>query len=68
MEERPVTKREDVLVTHDPDGNERRVRVKLPPGMKLDPIKATTESKPRPAPADDPRPAFHKNVGGPYAV
>ena len=64
MEHRPVAKHEPVLVTHDPDGKERRVRVKLPPGMKIDPIKATTEAKPQPAPADDPRSSFNKNTGG----
>jgi hypothetical protein len=36
--------------------------------MRIDPMKATTEAKPKPAPADDPRPAFHKDVGGPYAI
>ena len=61
---------------HQPDNRERvlktrdgqKFKVKLPPGMRIDPVKETTEAKPQPAPADDPRPTFHKNVGGPYAV
>jgi hypothetical protein len=60
--------RKRVLKTVDAQGNELVVNVKLPPGMRIDPVKATTEAKPQPAPADDPRPPFHKNVGGPYAV
>jgi hypothetical protein len=60
---------------HEPDNRKRELKtesgqkfkVKLPPGMEIEPLGATTEAKPKPAPADDPRPAFHKNVGGPYA-
>jgi hypothetical protein len=60
--------RKRVLKTTDAEGNELVVNVKLPPGMSLDPVKATTEAKPKPPQADDPRPSFHRNVGGPYAV
>jgi hypothetical protein len=42
-------------------------RVSLPGGVRIDPLKATTEAKPRPQPADDPRSALGRNVGGPYA-
>ena len=46
-------------------GKERqKFKVKLPPGMKIKPIRATTEAKPQPAPADDPRSSFDKNTGG----
>ena len=31
------------------------------------PLGSTQEAKPRPSPADDPRPAFWRDVGGPYA-
>ena len=61
---------------HEPDNRKRELKtqsgqkfkVKLPPGMEVKPLGATTEAKPKPAPADDPRPAFHKNVGGPYGA
>ena len=42
-------------------------RVALPPGVRIDPVKETTEARPRPPQADDPRPAFFRDVGGPYA-
>jgi hypothetical protein len=42
-------------------------RVTLPPGMRIDPLKTGAEAKPRPAEAPDPRPAFFRDVGGPYA-
>jgi len=43
------------------------VRVALPEGMRRDPTSATTETKPEPQQADDPRPAYWRDVGGPYA-
>jgi hypothetical protein len=68
MQHRPNERQKQVLKTTDEHGNERVVHVKLPPGLRIDPLKATTEAKPKPVPADDPRPPFHKDVGGPYAV
>jgi len=68
MQHQPNQRQKHVLRTTDEDGNERVVHVKLPPGMRIDPMKATTEAKPKPAQPDDPRPSFHRNVGGPYAV
>lgn len=41
-------------------------RVALPPGLRVDPVKETTEARPRPELAPDPRSAFIRNVGGPY--
>jgi hypothetical protein len=38
------------------------VKVKMPPGMRVDPLKATVESKPKPAQPDDPRPANVQNI------
>ena len=67
MQHRPDARQKHVLRTTDEDGNERVVNVKLPPGVRIDPMTATTEAKPKPAPADDPRPAFFRDVGGPYA-
>jgi hypothetical protein len=60
---------------HQPDNRERvlktrdgqKFKLKLPPGMRLDPVKESTEAKPQPAPADDPRSTFHRNTGG-YAA
>jgi hypothetical protein len=40
-------------------------RVSIPGGVRLDPLKGTVESKPQPE-APDPRPAFFRDVGGPY--
>jgi len=42
------------------------VRLAIPGGVRLDPLHAAVESRPRPQPADDPRPLFDKNVGGPW--
>ena len=57
---------------HEPDNRKRELKtqngqkfkVKLPPGMDIKPLGATTEAKPKPAPADDPRSSFTKNAGG----
>lgn len=40
------------------------VKVGLPPTGRVDPLKATTESKPRPPQADDPRTLHSRIVGG----
>jgi hypothetical protein len=50
------------------DGDWQVVRMAIPGGVRLDPLKAAVESRPRPQPAEDPRPLFDKNVGGPWAV
>jgi hypothetical protein len=43
-------------------------RVPVPPGARIDPLKATVETKPRPPTPDDPRTAFERNVGGNYLI
>jgi hypothetical protein len=43
------------------------VRISLPPGMRIGAVKETIEAKPRPDQAPDPRPAFFRDVGGPYS-
>ena len=62
---------------HEPDNRKReflktesgqKFKVKLPPGMEIKPLGETTEAKPKPTPADDPRPSFDKNIGGPYGA
>jgi hypothetical protein len=38
------------------------VKVRLPEGIRRDPLKATTEAKPKPPQADDPRPSSFRQV------
>jgi hypothetical protein len=52
-------------VARERDGAWEVARISLPAGMRIDPVSETVESKPKPQ-ADDPRPAFERNVGGPY--
>ena len=40
------------------------VKVALPPGMTVDPLKETTEAVPKPPQPDDPRPANERNAPG----
>jgi hypothetical protein len=42
------------------------VRMAIPGAIRLDPLTTTTEARPQPAPADDPRTSFDRNVGGPW--
>ena len=42
------------------------VKVGIPPTGRVDPLKATTEAKPKPPQPEDPRSAYDRNVGGPY--
>jgi hypothetical protein len=44
------------------------VKVKMPPGMRVDPLKTTAEAKPKPPEPDDPRSSYERNVGGPWAI
>jgi hypothetical protein len=48
------------------DGSWDVVRLGIPGGPRLDPLKATVESRPQPEPREDPRPLYDKNVGGPW--
>jgi hypothetical protein len=38
------------------------VKVRVPGGARRDPLEATTEAKPKPPQADDPRPAIFQNI------
>jgi hypothetical protein len=49
------------------DGEWTVVSLSLPRGRTVKPLKATTEAKPEPAQPDDPRPAYWRDVGGPWA-
>jgi len=42
------------------------VKVAMPGGASIDPLKATVETKPKPPQPDDPRSAYERNVGGNY--
>ncbi len=53
-------------IVNETEGGWTVARVALPPGLRVDPVKETTESRPRPPQAPDPRSAFIRNVGGPY--
>ena len=53
-------------IARERDGAWEVARISLPPGMKIDPVTETTEAKPKPPQPGDPRPAFERNVGGPY--
>jgi hypothetical protein len=47
------------------EGEWEVVRISIPGAVRIDPLKEGVESKPRPE-APDPRPAFFRDVGGPY--
>jgi hypothetical protein len=49
------------------DGAWSLVRVPKLPGANIDPLKATTEAKPKPSLPDDPRSSYVQNIGGPWA-
>jgi len=49
------------------DGAWAVARVTVPGGVRTDPLKEAVAAKPRPPEAPDPRSAFIRNVGGPYA-
>ncbi len=42
------------------------VKVAMPGGASIDPLKATVETNPKPPEPDDPRSAYERNVGGNY--
>jgi hypothetical protein len=50
------------------DGEWQVIRVPLPPGARIDPLKATTEAKPKPPQPDDPRSQLSKDTGGMYGA
>ena len=51
------------LARPDADGLWSVVKIGLPPGDRIDPLRATMETKPRPPHADDPRSGHGRNVG-----
>jgi hypothetical protein len=49
------------------DGGWEVAKIKVPAGLRLGSLKETVETKPKPPEPDDPRPAYWRNIGGPYA-
>jgi hypothetical protein len=41
-------------------------RLAIPGGVRLGPLHEAVESRPQPAPPEDPRTLYDKNVGGPW--
>ena len=41
-------------------------KIRVPPGMRIDPLKTSVEAKPKPPQPDDPRTTYDRNVGGPW--
>jgi hypothetical protein len=48
-------------------GDWQVARVKVPGGVRIDPLAETVESRPQPQ-APDPRTSHDRNVGGPWGV
>jgi hypothetical protein len=44
------------------DGEWEVVKVRIPGGPRIDPLKATVEAKPKPPQAEDPRSSTHRNI------
>jgi hypothetical protein len=53
-------------MAREADGAWQVVRVAIPGAVRIDPLSASVESRPRPNPAEDPRTPHDKNVGGPW--
>ena len=45
-----------------PDGAWDVVKVRIPGGLRTEPLKGTVEAKPKPPQADDPRSSAHPNI------
>jgi hypothetical protein len=54
------------MVKEQPDGSWTVAKVRMPPGTRIDPLKTTTEAKPKPPQPDDPRTSYDRSVGGPW--
>jgi hypothetical protein len=48
------------------EGSWEVVKIPVPAGQKVDPLKTTAEAKPKPAQPEDPRTNYDRNVGGPW--
>ncbi|HYP48216.1 MAG TPA: hypothetical protein VEQ61_06220 [Thermoleophilaceae bacterium] len=65
-EEHPDRATHRWVAREDPDGSWSVVKVKLPPGMRVEPLSTTVEAKPKPPQPGDPRPTYDRDVGGPW--
>jgi hypothetical protein len=50
------------IARQDSTGDWSLAKIRLPDGVKLDPLKATVEAKPKPREAEDPRPPFFCDI------
>jgi hypothetical protein len=50
------------FVAREREGVWEVAKVRMPEGMRTHPLKATTEAKPKPAQADDPRPSSVRQI------
>jgi hypothetical protein len=48
------------------DGTWEVVKIPVPPGQRVAPLKTTSEPQPKPPEPDDPRTSYARNVGGPW--
>ncbi len=64
--EHPDRETHQWLAKEQPDGSWTVVKLRLPPGMKVDRLKTTTEAKPKPPQPDDPRTSYDRSVSGPW--
>ena len=53
-------------VARERDGSWEVVKIPVPTGQRVDPLKTTTEAKPKPSLPDDPRTNYDRNLGGPW--
>ena len=53
-------------LARDRQGTWEVVKIPVPPGQRVDPLKTTSEAKPKPSQPDDPRTSYDRNVGGPW--
>jgi hypothetical protein len=42
------------------------VKIPVRAGQRVDPLKTTSEAKPKPSQPDDPRTTYDRNIGGPW--
>jgi hypothetical protein len=54
------------IANEQADGSWTVAKVRMPPGMKVGPLKTTTEAKPKPSEPADQRTNHDRNVGGPW--
>jgi hypothetical protein len=66
--EHPERDRYRWLARHGEGDEWSVVKIRLPDALRHDPTRATTEAKPKPPNADDPRPPMFRDVGGPYGT